>query len=307
MPHALYAESIVKKYGQCTALNGVDLSVKAGEIFGFLGPNGAGKSTFIKIMLGLIEPTSGRGEIFGSAISRVSSRAVVGYLPENIRAYGFLTVEEFIVFHAELAGVDRRRTKSMAAESMHATGIDAYRHKRIESLSKGMLQRTGICQAMLGKPKILFLDEPTSGLDPIGIQELRAHLQQLKADGTTLFINSHLLSEVERTCDRIAILSRGSIIKSGCRADLSSADRHLEVILEGYTDSMGQALAPLCVKPLCREGNRLKLYPRRNQDSVILHRIINEQGGALQSLAWKGEALEDLFYRLIKNETVANR
>jgi len=176
------------------------------------------------------------------------------------------------------------------------------RTRRIGTLSKGMLQRVGIAQALLGNPELLILDEPTSGLDPIVFADLRRLMLDMNRRGTTIFLNSHLLSEVERTCDRIAILHRGKIIKVGSKADLSDRDRHLEVIVDGLSESMLPSLTALSEKPVVYDGTSLRAYPRSEQDCLAIHRIIVEQGGRVLSLRWKAESLEDLFYRLVKDE-----
>ena len=165
-----------------------------------------------------------------------------------------------------------------------------------------MLQRAGIAQAILGNPELLILDEPTSGLDPIGFTDLRRLLLEMKARGTTIFLNSHLLSEVERTCDRVAILHKGKIIKSGLRGDLSDRGKHLEVTAEGFTDAMAAAIRALSQKDIEAEGTNFRIYPNDEKDSVAVHRIIVEGGGRVQSLSWKSESLEEIFYRLVKNE-----
>jgi len=306
MQYAIDAEDIVKTYGKLTALDHVSIRVEEGEIFGFLGPNGAGKSTFVKILLNLISPSGGTARILGEVVRNVSSRRSVGFLPENIQAYQFLTVEEFMRFHAELSGLPKEGVKKEIDESLNTLGLAVERRRRIETLSRGMIQRVGIAQAILGRPELLILDEPTSGLDPIGIKELRNLLLEMKHRGTTIFLNSHLLSEVERTCDRIAILNRGKIIKSGTRSDLSDKEKHLEVTVEGFTDIMAREINAISKRPIENNGNLLRIYPEEEKDSVIVHRIIVENGGKLLSFSWKGESLEELFYRLVKDENLGN-
>ena len=180
--------------------------------------------------------------------------------------------------------------------------LESVRAQKIGTLSKGMLQRAGIAQAILGSPELLILDEPTSGLDPIGFTELRRLLLDMKAQGATIFLNSHLLSEVERTCDRVAIINKGKIIKSGSRDDLSDRGKHLEVTAEGFTDSMAAGINSLSHKNIEIDGKDLRIYLNDEKDSVNVHRIIVEGGGWVQSLSWKSESLEELFYRLVKNE-----
>jgi ABC-2 type transport system ATP-binding protein len=302
MQFAIEAHSLVKKYGSIAALDDITLVVNRGEIFGFLGPNGAGKSTFVKVILNLVRATSGSVRIFGEPVTNAQARQTIGFLPENIRVYPFLSIDEFLHFHGELIGISSKKIKREIDTCLCAMALESVRTQKIGTLSKGMLQRTGIAQAILGNPELLILDEPTSGLDPIGFTELRRLLLEMKARGTTIFLNSHLLSEVERTCDRVAILNKGKIIKSGSRDDLSDRGKHLEVVAEGFTGGMGNAINALSQKSLESDGKYLRIYLSNENDSVTVHRIIVEAGGRVQSLAWKSESLEELFYRLVKNE-----
>jgi ABC-2 type transport system ATP-binding protein len=306
MNYAIEAEDLVKTFCDVKALDHVTLHVQEGEIFGFLGPNGAGKSTFVKIMLNLIFPSAGTASIFGINVNNISSRKNLGFLPENIFAHQFLSVEEFIRFHAELSGIKGTGIKEEINRCIDALGIGDIRKKRIGALSKGMLQKVGIAQAILGRPRLVFLDEPTSGLDPIAIKELRNLLIEMKGSGTTIFLNSHLLSEVERTCDRVTILNKGKIIKTGTQSDISEKGKHLEIAVDSFTDAMVMEINKLSMKPVEIYGNIMKAYPERESDSVAVHRIIVDKGGKLLSLSWKGESLEELFYRLVKHENTCN-
>jgi ABC-2 type transport system ATP-binding protein len=302
MQLAIAAHHLVKQYGPLRALDQVSLEVRQGEIFGFLGPNGAGKSTFVKILLNLLKPSSGQARLFGLPTQQPHSRKNVGFLPENIRAHDFLTVEEFIRFHARLAEIEAHSIARETGRCLDAVGLGAEGRRRIGTLSKGMLQRVGIAQAILGSPELLILDEPTSGLDPIGFTDLRNLLLDMNRRGTTIFLNSHLLSEVERTCDRIAILHRGKIIKVGSKADLSDRDRHLEIIAEGLSEGVLPQITAVSEKPAELDGTVLRAYPRSDHDCLAIHRIIVERGGRVSSLRWKAESLEELFYRLVKDE-----
>jgi ABC-2 type transport system ATP-binding protein len=165
-----------------------------------------------------------------------------------------------------------------------------------------MLQRVAIAQALLNDPELLLLDEPTSGLDPIGIKEIREILLEIQDKGTTIFLNSHFLSEIERTCDRVAILHKGKIIRSGSRADLSAKTKHLEVVGEGFTEKMAQEIHAISARKIEKEGRLMRVYLNKEEDTITVHQIIVKNGGKLVSLAWKGESLEDVFYRLVKEE-----
>ena len=302
MQFAIEAQNLTKQYGPITALKDMTLTVNRGEIFGFLGPNGAGKSTFVKVILNLVRATAGSARIFGEPVTKPQARQTVGFLPENMRTYPFLSIEEFLQFHGELIGIAAGRLKNDISACLESVALESVRNQKIGTLSKGMLQRAGIAQAILGNPELLILDEPTSGLDPIGFTELRRLLLDMKARGTTIFLNSHLLSEVERTCDRVAILHKGKIIKSGMRGDLSDRGKHLEVTAEGFTDAMAAAINGISQKNLEADGKNLRIFLCDEKDSVAVHRIIVEGGARVQSLSWKSESLEEIFYRLVKNE-----
>lgn len=303
---AIETDNIVKHYGRLKALDHVSINVAEGEIFGFLGPNGAGKTTFVKILLNLVGATEGSARIFGEDISSVRSRREVGFLPEHISMYGFMTIAEYLTMHARLADVPGRSIPSEIENVLNKVGLSQDRNHRLATLSKGMQQRAGIAQAMIGRPRLLFFDEPTSGLDPIWVRDLRTIMLELKEQGATIFLNSHLLSEVERTCDRIAILNKGKIIRSGTRDEMSDRERHLELVVEGFGEIMMHEINMLCQRPLEIDGSILKIFPRDGKDLLLIHRIIDEHGGRLQSLCWKGESLEELFYRLVKHENSDN-
>jgi ABC-2 type transport system ATP-binding protein len=302
MPYAIEAEKIIKNYGRIKALDSLSLNVNQGEIFGFLGPNGAGKSTFVKILLNLVKPSKGSASILGKPVSKHLSRRDVGFLPENMRVYNFLIVEEFLRFHAELFEVPRKNIKSEVEKALRTVGFYDERKRRMGTLSKGMTQKAGIAQAILGRPKLLLLDEPTSGLDPVGIKELRSILIEMKNHGTTIFLNSHLLSEVERTCDNIAILNNGKIVQVGSTADISGNNKHLELTVDGFNEDMEREINSLSVKNLVNEGNSLKVYLKDYNETLNVHKLINEKGGKVISFFWKGESLEEIFYDLVKKK-----
>jgi len=302
MPYAIEAEKIIKNYGRIKALDSLSLNVNQGDIFGFLGPNGAGKSTFVKILLNLVSPSKGSARILGKSVSKHLSRRDVGFLPENMRVYKFLTVEEFLRFHAELFEIPGKNIKSEVEKALMTVGFYDERKRMMGTLSKGMTQRTGIAQAILGRPKLLLLDEPTSGLDPVGIKELRSILLEMKNQGITIFLNSHLLSEVERTCDTIAILNKGKIVQVGSTSDISGKNKHLELTVDGFNEEMEKEINLLSSKNLVTEGNFLKVYLKNYNKTLNVHRLIDEMGGKVISFSWKGESLEEIFYDLIKKK-----
>ena len=221
MPHVLEATALRKRYGPVTALEGVDVLVGEGELVGLLGPNGAGKSTLVKIACGLVQPTGGSARIAGHAAGSPAANAALGYLAELFRFPDWLTADELLELHQRLAGSRggaRERTELLAA-----VGLEEVPDRRVATMSKGMQQRLGIAQAMVGDPRLLLLDEPTSALDPAGRRTVRRLLEDLRRDGVAVLLNSHLLSEVELVCDRVAIIARGRLVAAGTPDELSHA------------------------------------------------------------------------------------
>jgi len=204
-----------RRKGTRTALDGLNIEVQEGAVFGFLGPNGAGKTTTIKMLLDFVHPTSGSAAIFGKPTTDSATRQMVGYLPEQPYFHKFLKPVEVVSMHAGLAGVERRTIRERAMNALERTGIAEYADTPIGKLSKGLTQRVGIAQALVGDPKLLILDEPTSGLDPIGRRYVRDLLIELRNEGKTIFLSSHILSEIENICDTVAVLKRGKLVESG--------------------------------------------------------------------------------------------
>jgi len=216
---ALAVTGLAKRYGAVEALGGVDLEVAPGELVGLLGPNGAGKSTLTKIACGLVRPTTGRVEICGAPAGSASARAVLGYLAELFRFPGWYRADELLDLHQRLAGSEGGEAER--TELLELVGLADARGRRVEAMSKGMQQRLGIAQALVGSPRLLLLDEPTSALDPVGRRTVRALLEELRSRGVAVLLNSHLLSEVELVCDRVVIISRGRVVAAGTSAELA--------------------------------------------------------------------------------------
>ena len=217
---AIHTQDLAKKYGHVTALAGLTMTVPKGEVFGFLGPNGAGKTTSVKLLLGLTEPTAGQAWLLGAPIGDLDVRRRVGYLPELFRYQGFLTAREVLAFHCELARLPRSSWKEEIAEAVSTVGLEDRADDRCGTFSKGMQQRLGLGVALLGKPELVFLDEPTSALDPVGRHDVREITRRLRDRGTSVFLNSHLLSEVEMVCDRVAVVDHGRVIALGTIPEL---------------------------------------------------------------------------------------
>jgi ABC-2 type transport system ATP-binding protein len=226
MPSAFDATDLVKRYGGNTALNGVGLSVGEGELVGLLGPNGAGKSTLVKIGCGLVRATSGSARICGAPAGSKDARAVLGYLAELFRFPGWLSAREVLGLHQDLAG--SRRAARERDDLLELVGLARVGTRRVSAMSKGMQQRLGIAQALVGSPRLLLLDEPTSALDPAGRRAVRGILEEVRSRGIAVLLNSHLLSEVELVCDRVVILSRGEVVAEG-RPQEMAAPRGVEI------------------------------------------------------------------------------
>jgi ABC-2 type transport system ATP-binding protein len=215
------------------ALRGIQMQVRPGEIFGLLGPNGAGKSTLVKIMMTVVRPTRAAGTILGRPIGHKPTLARVGYLPEHHRFPPYLTGRQALEFFAALAKVDRRTRKRRAGELLEMVGLDKWAKVKVGTYSKGMQQRIALAQALVNDPDLVVLDEPTDGLDPVGRRDVREMLTRLRDQGKTIFLNSHLLSELECVCDRVAILLSGKVVRQGTLDELTAGSKHFEIQLHG--------------------------------------------------------------------------
>jgi ABC-2 type transport system ATP-binding protein len=218
---AIQTNELRKEFGRIVALAGLTMTVPRGEVFGFLGPNGAGKTTAVKLLLGLSRPTAGAGRVLGAALGDVPTRRRIGYLPELFRYQGWMTAREVLALHCELARLPRADRSREIQDALELVGLSDRADGRTETFSKGMQQRLGLGVALLGRPELVVLDEPTSALDPVGRQDVRGIIGALRDRGTTVFLNSHLLTEVERVCDRVAIVDRGRVVAELTMAELT--------------------------------------------------------------------------------------
>jgi ABC-2 type transport system ATP-binding protein len=267
-----------KRYGPTVALAGVDLDVQPGELVGLLGPNGAGKSTLVKIACGLVRPSGGEARVAGAPAGSTAARATLGYLAELFRFPGWLRGDEVLELHQRLAGSEGGARER--EELLDLVGLGEAGGVRVEAMSKGMQQRLGIAQALVGSPRLLMLDEPTSALDPVGRRIVRDLLVELKRRGVAVLLNSHLLSEVERVCDRVAILVEGRIVARGSPAELAQA-RGVEVDLDGGTRSFpeaGREQVPEIVAALVAAGERV--YGVRVLSSTLEETYLEAVAGA---------------------------
>jgi ABC-2 type transport system ATP-binding protein len=257
MAAAFTARGLVKRYGQVTALDGVDLDVQEGELVGLLGPNGAGKSTLVKIGCALVRADDGEATVCGARAGSKEARASMGYLAELFRFPGWTSADELLQLHQRLTGSSGGPAER--SELLELVGLADARGRRVEAMSKGMQQRLGIAQALVGQPRFLFLDEPTSALDPGGRRTVRHLLEELRRRGVAVLLNSHLLSEIELVCDRVAILSRGSVVAEGRPSELARP-RGIEVDVDGGTRLFGGAGredAPRIVADLVAAGEQV--------------------------------------------------
>jgi ABC-2 type transport system ATP-binding protein len=257
MAAAFTARGLAKRYGPVTALDGVDLEVAEGELVGLLGPNGAGKSTLVKIGCGLVRPSAGEAHVCGASAGSAAARRALGYLAELFRFPGWTTADELLTLHQRLAG--SHGAAAEREELLGLVGLADARGRRVETMSKGMQQRLGIAQALVGSPRLLFLDEPTSALDPVGRRTVRRLLEELRRRGVAVLLNSHLLSEVELVCDRVAILSSGRLVAEGRPSELARP-RGVEIDVDGGTrlfEGAGREEAPRLVAELVAAGEQV--------------------------------------------------
>ena len=253
---------------QVTALRGLSLDIPAGHVYGLLGPNGSGKSTTLKILLGLVTPTSGTSEIFGVPSSEVKSRIDVGFLPENPYFYKFLTGAETISFYGKLCGLGGRLLRDRVDELLELVGLEDAAERRVGSYSKGMLQRVGLAQAMVHDPRLLILDEPTAGVDPAGSRQIRDLVLRLKERGKTVLLTSHLLEQVQEVCDRVGILSKGQLVREGSLDILTGVSGQTEYLIENAGPELQDEISRLAVA----HGARLvaSRQPQLDLETVFL-------------------------------------
>ncbi len=276
-------------------LHGIGFSVERGEIFGFVGPNGAGKTTTLKILLGLIHPTSGSARVLGHDVRETEFRRHIGFLPENPVFYDYLSGQEFLDFYARLSGLEKRRRRSRVDTVLEWVGLTHARELRLRTYSKGMLQRLGIAQALIGDPEVVFLDEPMSGLDPIGRKEVRDLILRLRSEGKTVFMNTHILPDVELLCDRVAILVEGRLRYLGSAEGLlADAEQEADLVVTGLSPSLGEGLAARFATRLEGTGERLELRVPRKDVAGVLAEVLRD-GGEVVSISPHRASLESIF------------
>jgi ABC-2 type transport system ATP-binding protein len=276
-------------------LHGISFDVRRGEIFGFVGPNGAGKTTTLKILMGLIRATGGKAAILGNDVGERGFRKHVGFLPENPYFYDFLTGREILNFYAKLSGVPAAERKGRVQNLLDWVGLGQAADARLRTYSKGMLQRTGIAQALVHDPDVIFLDEPMSGLDPIGRMQIRDIILRLRQDGKTVFMNTHILSDVEVLCDRVAVIVDGRIRYQGRIEDvLEERDRMSEIVVSGLSPELAQRVEKEFAAVLRGHGEQIVIRLSEKYASPVLQLCL-ECGAEVTSLSPERTPLEDIF------------
>jgi ABC-2 type transport system ATP-binding protein len=287
------------------ALDRLTLDVQAGEVFGFLGPNGAGKTTTLKLLMQLVLPTSGHAEILGRPLGALDVKRRFGYLPENPYFYDYLTAEELLAYFARLFGYSASDSRARASRLLDEVGIAAERRLQLRKFSKGMLQRVGIAQALINEPELVIFDEPMSGLDPLGRRDVRALILRLRERGCTVFFSSHVLSDAETLCSRVAILAKGRLVTTGKLTDmLAFRARGWELVVAGASEALIASVGPRARRTVrISEGRYLLELPLDPPPERLLAELTG--GGAhLVSLNPIRETLEDFFVEQVTAQSV---
>ncbi len=281
------------------ALDRLSLQVEAGEVFGFLGPNGAGKTTTFKILMRMLRPTAGEARILGRPLDDMRMRTRIGYLPERPYFYAYLTAREFLVYCGALCDLPRDLASRRAIELLDKGGLSGSADVQLRKFSKGMLQRVGLAQALVNDPEVLFLDEPMSDLDPLGRRDVRELIAGLRTRGKTIFFSSHILTDVEAMCDRVAILNRGRLLESGRLSEiLKTRSNELEAVVSGVGEEILAELLEFALEAQpTPEGARVRLA--YDHDLARLLDVAHKAGGRLVSVNPVRESLEDLYVREI--------
>lgn len=288
--------------GGKVAVEGLTLQVKAGEVFGYLGPNGAGKTTSIKMMLGLVKPTAGSGLLLGHPIGTVASRKQVGFLPEHFRFHEWMRADEFLDLHGQLYGMSKADRASRIPDLIEMVGLSEAAGKRLSTFSKGMIQRIGLAMSLLHRPALVFLDEPTSGLDPFGRRLVRDVIRTARAEGSTVFLNSHLLSEVEATCDRVSFIQKGRVVRAGTVKELSGGWIKVLMRLGVVPPGLLAELQPWSSAVEQIGEHEITLMLPNEERLPELNAWLVGQGLAVYALAPHQLSLEELFVQIMGDD-----
>ncbi len=287
------------------ALDGLNLQVEGGQIFGFLGGNGAGKSTTIKLLMSIIFPTEGTAKILGEDISNTKMHSKIGYCPENPYFYDYLKASELMNYFGELFGLDSTERKRKTEELLTKVGLDEKDwNKQLRKFSKGMLQRVGLAQSLINDPEIVFYDEPMSGLDPTGRREIRELIAELRDKGKTVFMSSHILSDIEALCDNVAILRKGKLVATGNLQDLlnkSGEIQEFEINVKGVTaKSLENEISKISGATITAKPNGANIHVTNENDIETVLQINKKTGGNLVSIQPVKQSLEELFVQETK-------
>ena len=286
-------------------LHGVTFEVNEGEIFGFVGPNGAGKTTTLKILMGLIRPTEGSASILGNDVEESEFRHQIGFLPENPYFYPFLTAREILDFYARLSGVSGADRGRRVEEILALVHLEHAADARLRTYSKGMLQRVGVAQALIHDPRVVFLDEPMSGLDPIGRKEIRDVILSLRAAGKTVFMNTHILHDVEMICDRVAIIVKGAIRHQGRIDDfLPDAGRHTDIVVAQISPETVERIEERFEVEMRGLGERVELRVTEKDVHAVLDTVMT-MGAEVVSVTPHRNSLEDVFLDVVREGEAA--
>jgi ABC-2 type transport system ATP-binding protein len=309
MENIIEIENLTKDYEvgfwkkkKVRALDNLTLNVEGGQIFGFLGGNGAGKTTTIKILMSLIFASEGRAKILGEDISNVKMRSRIGYCPENPYFYDYLKASELMMYFGELFGLDKAKSKQKCEELLTKVGLEEKDwNKQLRKFSKGMLQRVGLAQSLINEPEIVFLDEPMSGLDPIGRREIRELIAELRDKGTTVFMSTHILSDIEALCDNVAILRGGKLAATGKLDDLlneSGEQQSFEIVIKGVSaESLQNELSKIAGATINSKANGANIHVLEETDIDKVLQLTREEGGKLVSVQPVKQSLEELFVK----------
>lgn len=285
------------------ALSGVTFDVPKGQIFGLLGPNGAGKTTIIKVLLGIVRSTGGNATLLGEPAGNRNGRKRVGYLPENLQLPPHQTAQTAMEFYGRLSGMDSHTVKKRGAQLLERVGLAARKKESVKQFSKGMRQRLGLAQALLHNPELLVLDEPTDGLDPVGRSEVRNIIKELGDEGRTVFLNSHLLQEVEMVCDHVAILNHGKLKFVGAISDFAADDTELDVTVVGDEQTVREQLAEHQLRKVHALASGQLKVTIKVKDQAEINTVVDSlrsSGASIVALVPRKRTLEDLFLEVVR-------
>lgn len=297
---AIDAHGLRKEFGTKVAVADLTLQVPRGEVFGFLGPNGAGKTTAVKMLLGLTGPTAGRATLLGKSLGDRMARLRIGFLPEHFRFHEWLKAEEFLDLHGRLYGMSRQQRQDAIPDLLALVGLGDQHQEKLSTFSKGMLQRIGLAHALLNDPELVFLDEPTSGLDPIGRRLVRDVIDGLREEGTAVFLNSHLLSEVEKSCDRVAFIREGTILQTISLSGYEEGQVRLTLRVGQPSPELLTGLGQFGEGArLEKSTGRIELTVAQEERVPELARWLAEAGYSLYELVPHRLSLEDRFMQIV--------